>query len=219
MYSTPATPAPSEHSADSSSPSSLMSSPVFTDNDDVQMIEEAVSVVGSQSPTSPYQQHVWVRPAKLHPQSLYPQNQHNQFAGARIPTPIHPNFFPGMLSPAYSQPSPWEHSAAISSSVSHNYPPNHPMPSPITEDIMDDSPAYLAGTQLSRLTMNGEDGMDVDVPMTPSRLMDPPGLPPRTGRARSGAITEKKRIFMGYLEDCEKCRSRTPGHLTHFLPV
>ena len=83
---------------------------------------------------------------------------------------------------------------------------------------MDDSPAYLASTQLSQLSV--EDGMEVDdaVPMAPLHTMEPPiGIPPRKGRARSDAITEKRRIFMGYLEGCEKCRNKTPGHLAHFL--
>ena len=55
-----------------------------------------------------------------------------------------------------------------------------------------------------------------------SPLQSPLGIgnPLRKGRARSGAMTSpNKRIFMGYLPDCEKCRLKVPGHSVHILPA
>lgn len=34
--------------------------------------------------------------------------------------------------------------------------------------------------------------------------------------ARSGS-PQKKRIYMGYREDCESCRLRVPGHYNHYI--
>jgi len=46
------------------------------------------------------------------------------------------------------------------------------------------------------------------------------GIPPRKGRARSGAMTSpNKRFFMGYVPDCDKCRLKVPGHSVHILPA
>jgi len=41
----------------------------------------------------------------------------------------------------------------------------------------------------------------------------------RKGRARSGAMTEKRRLHIGFLNDCEKCQARVPGHYSHLLPA
>jgi hypothetical protein len=79
-----------------------------------------------------------------------------------------------------------------------------PLPSPISEDYVE-TPTDITSSQLSRLSFNGED-MEMDVP--------------RTGRARSGAITaEKKKFVVGYRDDCDKCRAKVPGHWAHFLPI
>jgi hypothetical protein len=84
------------------------------------------------------------------------------------------------------------------------------MPSPIREDAMD--------AQLSKLSVSS-DPMDFEESLA-SPLSDSGGNGlPRMGRARSGAITTvNRRIFTGYVADCEKCRNKVPGHYIHFLP-
>jgi hypothetical protein len=109
----------------------------------------------------------------------------------------------------------------------NNPPSSMPLPSPIKEEEMD---AEVAGTQLSRLSMGGCDnnnseGMDVDDMggVAGPQAVQPPGsLLPRRTRQRSGAITAttpSRRLVNGYLDSCDKCRNKVPGHLMHFLPA
>lgn len=73
-----------------------------------------------------------------------------------------------------------------------------------------------AAQDMSRLSVNG-DGMDVEN-RPPAEIESPTTI--RMGRSRSGALfTEKKKYHLGYLDGCEKCRARVPGHVSHFLPV
>ncbi len=85
------------------------------------------------------------------------------------------------------------------------------MPSPIREDAVD--------AQLSKLSV-GDHPMELEEVALSSPLSDGGGVGlPRVGRARSGAITTvNRRIFTGYVADCEKCRNKVPGHYIHFLP-
>lgn len=120
---------------------------------------------------------------------------------------------------------------------------DHPMPSPIRESLLSPgiplrSPGSLhspgpfhspttsgsmetsiaAASQMSRLSMNGSENMDID----DGRGGEDSGIDmsPRKGRARSGALsTQKTRYVMGYRDDCDKCRAKVPGHFSHFLPV
>jgi hypothetical protein len=75
------------------------------------------------------------------------------------------------------------------------------------------------------------DGQRVDSAIEPSSAVEDKPIPlARKGRARSGAISSSpdtprswhglsgRRFYMGYRDDCEKCRNRTPGHFAHFLP-
>jgi len=113
------------------------------------------------------------------------------------------------------------------------------LPSPIHEDAME-----IADSQLSRLSFHGDDGpastmdlgLDTSVGVRPAPRVDSavdataPVPLARKGRARSGAISASpdaprswhglagRRFFMGYREDCEKCRMKIPGHFAHFLP-
>jgi hypothetical protein len=157
-------------------------------------MNEEISIVGSQSPPSPYQQHTWLRPAKLNSPSV-----HESFSGGRIPTPIHTTFVIG--APPRTASAPTFHHQHINEARSSMVAP---LPSPISEDYVE-TPTDITSSQLSRLSFNGED-MEMDIP--------------RTGRARSGAITaEKKKFVVGYRDDCDKCRAKVPGHWAHFLPI
>lgn len=175
-------------------------------------------------------------PISLHSQTSSP---HSQFATARIPTPIHPHFpmtpspslnYPNGLMMSPSQPS----TSALFNGHSPirmlpNHSPSRGMPSPIREDIMDEANPDYAGNQFSKLSVS-ESMMDVDENISNEHAIDSstnPGknqleitIPPRTGRARSGAmLSANKRIFMGYMPDCEKCRLKVPGHSVHIIPA
>lgn len=76
-----------------------------------------------------------------------------------------------------------------------------------------------------------EEGKQVDSTIEQGSTTEEKPIPlARKGRARSGAISSSpdtprswhglsgRRFYMGYRDDCEKCRNRTPGHFAHFLP-
>jgi len=180
---------PSESSS-SNSPASFMSLPVPAElADDVDMnIDEEISIVGSASPPSPYQQHTWLRPAKLNSPSI-----HDQFSGGRIPTPIYANFQLGTppqrhnttsVLDQYPQQSPLHQFSNDSQPVlpagftrPHHRPRlsaenEYRIPSPISEDTdfdndgIDDlasTPTEYASSQLERLSVSqGDDGMEWD---------------------------------------------------------
>lgn len=217
---------PSAHSPNSTgSPVSLSSIPTLVESttdmepDDIDMIlddsqpaeEKNITILSSHSP--PLSFNLLHRPPRLKQQALMmppPQSPRSALSSGRIPTPIHPSF-PTTPSPLMNTPRLV--SPHLPSSLYSGHSPNRAMPSPIREDIMD--------SQLSKLTVN-EESMEMD----DSQLFSPTssesqfGFPARKGRARSGAITTiNRRIFTGYLADCEKCRNKVPGHYIHFLPA
>jgi hypothetical protein len=203
------------------SPASFASLPNFPESNDIDMMADDVSIAGSTSPPSPYNAQ-FIKPPK--PAHLNPTPAAEQFNGGRIPTPMFGSFpQQHALRPAPIAPP----SGFLAAPLRHD----HAIPSPIREDEMDADFAY-AGSQLSQLSFI-EEGMDVDDEDVTVSSLSSPSLPrimttnlpppspttPRTGRARSGAITERRRFFMGYREDCEKCRMKVPNHFAHFLPV
>jgi hypothetical protein len=215
----------SAHSPNSTgSPVSLASLPTLVgstaENDDVNMDmdldlsqssdDKDVTIVATHSPPIPFNQlH---RPPKLKQQSLMmppPQSPRSQASSGRIPTPIHPSFPPTPSSLPYTPRLISPHLPAF---LYSGHSPNRAMPSPIREDIMD--------SQLSKLSMT-EEIMDTDEQLfSPTTSECQFGTPARKTRARSGAITTpNRRIFTGYLADCEKCRNKVPGHYIHFLPA
>jgi hypothetical protein len=209
------------------SPASFMSLPgppeIETADADINMDEE-VSIVGSNSPPSPYQQQTWLRPAKLNS-----PNVHENFSGGRIPTPIHSNFVIGVpprtaiaqSNNMLQDEEAWSSRLTPIRQRPHLMENDHRMPSPISEDYID-ATTDITSSQLSRLSFNGEDNMEMDIPAHSDAVV--PDTPTRTGRARSGAITagggqEKKRFVVGYRDDCDKCRAKVAGHWAHFLPI
>jgi hypothetical protein len=172
--------------------------------------DKTVTILASHSPPLSFNQ--LNRPPKLKQQSLMmppPQSPRSQLSSGRIPTPIH-HSFPNTPSSLTNTPR------LVSPHLPFLYPghsPNRAMPSPIREDIMDN--------QLSKLSMSESMETDDDGALfSPTASESQFGLPPRKGRARSGAITTiNRRIFTGYLADCEKCRNKVPGHYIHFLPA
>jgi len=175
--------------------------------------DKPITLITSHSP--PLSFHQLNRPPRLKHHSLImppPQSPISQLTSARLPTPIHPSFPPTPSSLPYTPRLLSPHMPSIYTS----YSPNRAMPSPIREDVMD--------CQLSRLSMS-EDGCQMDseaedMLISPTASESQFGLPARKGRARSSAFsTMNRRIFTGYLAECEKCRNKVPGHYIHFLPV
>tara|TARA_R110002003_G_scaffold55_5_gene4977 strand:- start:26412 stop:26990 length:579 start_codon:yes stop_codon:yes gene_type:complete len=179
-------------------------------------------------PQSPYTSNFLMRPAMLNA-SLFSADPNT--TNGRIPTPIHPTFkrgglnglgFPssgsaGSLSTSSGLPAPTSQ-APPSRKPSTRHEPSDDrsrrMPSPISEDDdIPDTPTALTQSQLSRLSFAQAEHMDTED--GPSALAVPPT--PR-GRKRSGALTGMGRFSMGYRDDCDKCRTRVPGHYSHFLP-
>jgi hypothetical protein len=207
-YSPPAS-AYSEHSPHSiPSPASAT---VDRCRDDDEMMTDALDP----APPPPFKMPV--RPLKLkHDMSLFPPSPHPTPSTARIPTPIHP-FFPSTPSPHMSGGGgyPGGLSPNVPAWLLAGHSPggggHHAMPSPIREDAVD--------AQLSKLSV-GDHPMELEEAALTSPLSDGGGNGlPRVGRARSGAITTvNRRIFTGYVADCEKCRNKVPGHYIHFLP-
>ncbi|KAL9089261.1 MAG: hypothetical protein Q9165_005829 [Trypethelium subeluteriae] len=172
-----------------------------------------VDIVGSQPPQSP---RPWARPtlplSRLSLPHCPSANECNQLGG-RIPTPIYSTF--NMGSPGAPPKGLGISSKPAPLNLIHinrlRIESDRPLPSPIKEDL--NSPARLTANQFSKLGVHDEDE---------EMQMDSPGLEPispglRSGRARSGAFTEKKRFAMGYRSDCVKCQTRVPGHFSHFL--
>lgn len=118
------------------------------------------------------------------------------------------------------------------------------VPSPIDEDEVPTPPsaAEIAGSQLEMLSVSDMDMEDDPLPVDPTRSLQlndhsdepmdsgPGILPIRKTRARSGALSNgvsreatptagngPRGFSMGFRADCEKCRLRVPGHMTHFL--
>ncbi|KAH7401120.1 hypothetical protein DE146DRAFT_654967 [Phaeosphaeria sp. MPI-PUGE-AT-0046c] len=215
------TPAQSDWEEDT--PTSAYGGPVQSSqsNDfDMEMDDDDDFDVRSQ-PQSPFASNLFMRPAMLNA-SLFGADPGN--ANGRLPTPIHPTFRRGGMN---GLGFPTSGSAGSISTPTMQAPTSRKarqdidddrsrrMPSPISEDEdIPDTPTALTQSQLSRLSFsqaNPADMMDMEAP---SAL---PLLPTPKGRKRSGALTGMGRFSMGYREDCEKCRTRVPGHYSHFL--
>ncbi|KAB2579930.1 hypothetical protein BFW01_g2521 [Lasiodiplodia theobromae] len=159
------------------------------------------------------------------PERLNPRQHQSDPSTGRIPTPIYGHFPPKITSnepPSDIRTTTLEELRAASANARRSMAQRdvgRDMPSPIREDDMALTPTTLAGNRLSRLHFSGRgdsDGMDMDSPtFEPQRHL---AAESKSGRARSGAITGKKKFHMGFREDCPKCLARVPGHNAHFLP-
>lgn len=187
--------------------------PAYADTDMEDCIEDDYGALRS-NPNSP------AVPFML-PERFNPRQQQSDPSTGRIPTPIYGHFPPKITSnePSNIRTTTLEELRAASASARRTMAQRdigRDMPSPISEDEMALTPTTMTGNRLSRLHFCGrsDDGMDMDSPM-PESQRSPDS---KQGRARSGAITGKKKFHMGFREDCPKCQARVPGHNAHFLP-
>ncbi|OCL06111.1 hypothetical protein AOQ84DRAFT_441043 [Glonium stellatum] len=198
------TPAHSDHSSHNS-PVPLFDEVHFPDDQtDVDMEDDDLDIICSQPPDSPLAP--FLRPARLNAQLFQEPS-----CGGRIPTPIHGSFYPRLPSRSTSDVSNMDLEDAVVVTTSRKQPErDRRMPSPISEDEVDST--TMTESQLSRLSVRGTEGMEMD---ETARSAGPTA---KRGRARSGAITDKRKFSMGYRDDCDKCKARVPGHYSHFLP-
>ncbi|OJD39755.1 uncharacterized protein BKCO1_2000307 [Diplodia corticola] len=200
--------------------------PAYSDTDMDDCIEDDFNAMRS-NPNSP------ALPFML-PERRNPRHHETEPSTGRVPTPIYGHFPPKITSnepsgiPSNIRPTTLEELRAASVNARRSMAQRdvgRDMPSPIREDEMAMTPTTVAGNRLSRLHVSGrggnDDGMDMDSPTT----LDPQrhaaamaAADSKPGRARSGAITGKKKFHMGFREDCPKCIARVPGHNAHFLP-
>lgn len=172
----------------------------FAVDGDMDMDENDAPIASSPPLHSPMMS--FSKPSKLNPH-LFQQS----VSGGRMPTPIHNTFGTHTLRPRndtmFSIPEPV--TPLVPPQVAKFPSVAQRMPSPISEDDSD-LPTMQAESQLSQLSVEDMDGVE-----------DTPAISPRKGRARSGAITSKKRFSMGFRDDCEKCKLKVPGHYAHFI--
>ena len=205
--------------------SSSIGSPVS----DIDMMADDVSIAGSPSPESPTISH-FLKPLK--PSWLNAKHSTmDAFNGGRVSTPIYSSFPTGPQQLRASRPPPLVSHFPASYYLSAQLNNDHAAPSPIREADMDaemDAEYVFAGSCLSNLSFGDElktpdHGLSSPLarfPMVSTAVEAAPSpATPRTGRARSGAITSKSRFYMGFRDDCEQCRMNVPNHFAHFIPT
>lgn len=143
------------------------------------------------------------------------RGSHDTVNGGRIPTPIYGHFRTIDTSMDVDPPDVTS-GPTLSQSMQEidyqSYLRRRRLPSPISEDEAMDSPTTITGGMLDRLAM----GTEICEPRTPldrHRKMN-------TSEAVQGTVGSKggKTILsMGYRADCEKCRTRVPGHYNHVI--
>ncbi|KAK4990333.1 hypothetical protein LTR66_006844 [Elasticomyces elasticus] len=171
------------------------------------------------------------------PEAHFPTTRPSSFQPrpSRKPTPIHP--------PSYTTTSLRRSTRPLSANPptatqQQQQQPRDRLPSPISEDEppTPTHPSLLPmSSQLSLLSVHSASPTSPSSPTSASsstttaavKLPDDVEMqtPPlvvvvKKQRARSGAMQGQLRRFsMGYRDDCEKCRMRVPGHMSHFVVV
>jgi hypothetical protein len=91
---------------------------------------------------------------------------------------------------------------------SHLPTPKHSPTSAINLDYFPSAKSQeILGNQIE--IQNIEQRVEIASPIIEDAVMQSPESKPLP--------LEKKRIYMGYREDCESCRSHVPGHYIHFI--
>ena len=162
-------------------------------------------------------------------------------AGGRIPTPIY-NHFPSADDIAMSVDTPesidvddLDMAATSSQAGQQDFDRElmllrrHRLPSPISEDETMISPTSGAGGMLGRLNVcnNGPEcvsgsrgwGVSEQPHGRYEGSAEPRGWWKGKAKEKEHGKTGKTILSMGYRADCEKCRTRVPGHWSHFIRV
>ena len=86
------------------------------------------------------------------------------------------------------------------------------LPTPISEDEAMDSPTTMTGDKLDRLDI-GTENYEPRSPLERHRNNNTPAA----GEGTASSKGRKTTLSMGYRADCEKCRTRVPGHYNHVI--
>ncbi|MCJ1477162.1 hypothetical protein MMC13_005833 [Lambiella insularis] len=170
------------------------------------------------------------------------QVQQLSISSTRIPTPIYGYFQVSPQDATMSTPTSTTSSEPIPKLTTlhedqHDiFMRRRRLPSPISEDEDMESPTTMTGCMLRKLDMSATTAphylTDVDMmtPVTPdANLFLGSGWRDKRRGAIDGRVkdikevecgTQGKVVFsMGFRADCDKCKSRVPGHYSHVLRV
>ncbi|KAG8751647.1 hypothetical protein FRC14_007705 [Serendipita sp. 396] len=122
-------------------------------------------------------------------------------------------------------PLPW----TIPNDHIQNFHPRESVQYPtIRQDMHPNEPTYLPTPKDSPIVMtndidfneriaNDEDGPTGSFIPQPQEQHDQPNDQMMLSPTMKPLPLEKKRVVMGYREDCESCRMRIPGHYMHLI--
>ncbi len=202
---------------------------VTTDND--------FDMVDSQLIPDPFQTSPFMtNPAQPEPEHLPSSRAPLNVSGGRLPTPIY-NHFPSTndvtMSVEMDNDSDNLECFATSSQAAQQdldrdfiLPRRHRLPSPISEDETMISPTSGAGGMLQQLNVRNmtdseQQGWGVATPLPgrPDNKVGSRGWYKGKEKADPQGQMGKTILSMGYRTDCDKCRTRVPGHWSHFIRV
>lgn len=141
-------------------------------------------------------------------------------SGGRIPTPIYGAFnHAPLVSRSLSDVSnmdledPPTTGLTVSILHKHSLGTDRRMPSPIVENEFPRSPLHDEQRPTPLRHPSGHD--DGDGGGEESQV----AWPEQRGTHDYNHGTKRWKFHVGYLEGCDKCRDRVPGHTNHYLPV
>ena len=168
--------------------------------------------------------------------------QQLSISSTRIPTPIYGHFHISPQDISMDSPTsttPVESTQKLGTSYENQYDlfmRRRRLPSPISEDEDMESPTAVTGGMLRKLDMRANNDpaylhdIDMMTPVTPSTTTS--GSSEWRDKRRGGfdgrmtgnrldqaGAPGKVVLSMGFKADCDKCRSRVPGHYSHLSRV
>ncbi|KAJ5752475.1 hypothetical protein N7520_009392 [Penicillium odoratum] len=146
-------------------------------------------------------------------------NQASSTSGTYTAIPIHSSG-PVAYGPGSSNPD--QHSTQDVVNENGYYYMHIGLPSPISEDDNDTTMgSFPSDTDLAAYSHSPRGSPDAEVLQNPAFLTPVltrrPTPIPRAFVRTERASPKKPTIAMGYRADCEKCRSRVPGHYSHII--
>lgn len=170
------------------------------------------------------------------------QVQQLSISGTRIPTPIYGHFQMSPPDTSMNTPTsttslePMSKLATVHEDQHDLFMRRRRLPSPISEDEDMESPTTTTGGMLRKLDMSATApphylaDVDMMTPVTPNaNVFLCSGWRDKRRGAFDGRIKEFKSeenstqgkvvLSMGFRVDCDRCRSRVPGHYSHVFRV
>ncbi|MCJ1391384.1 hypothetical protein MMC18_004248 [Xylographa bjoerkii] len=222
----------------------LAASLMHTDDSDLDMEDPQPlgSPLWSPRLSSPLMTSPMHRDSTSLPAKAVARVQQLSISSTRIPTPIYGHFQispqdMSMNTPTSTTPSEPTPKLATLHETQHDlFMRRRRLPSPISEDENMESPTAVTGGMLRKLDMRANHepayppDIDMMTPVTPSTTNF--GYSEWRDKRRGAfdgrimgnkhdqpATTGKVVLSMGFKADCDKCRSRVPGHYSHLSRV